>query len=553
MVEGPDQTIPSRLRRIARAQADDVFCEFLGGGNAQTITFSQLYERSMAYAAQYARMGVQAGDVIIVMLEHTPHLFYSYVGAILMGAIPSFMPFPSPKQRPELFWADHEALFARIRPRLLVTYERNLDAALASIADFVVPSLVAGDAILAESVPEPTYEYAPDPASTACLQHSSGTTSLKKGVMLTHRILLEQIDVYATTLGFERGDSIASWLPLYHDMGFVACFMMSLLRGTRLVALDPFEWVMRPTLLLDAIEKYRTSFCWLPNFAFAHIANSAKKNAHWDLSSTRAYINCSEPCKRGTFEKFLARFSSCGVKRTSLQICYAMAENVFAVTQTPRGDAAGSLEVDADAFARGAVETGRAGGRTVSVMSCGTPIAGTSVRVCDPARLPLPEGAVGEIAVSGTCLFEGYYLLPDKTAERVSDGWYYTGDMGFVRDGELYVTGRVDDMIIVNGRNYYAHEIEAIVSELSVAIPGRNVAIGVDDPVSDGTAIVILAECNNGVPAGDVARAMREAVFDRLGIAILDAVAVAPGRLVKTTSGKISRTKNKELYLAGAL
>lgn len=547
------ETIASRLRHIVERNPTSLFCSFLSAGNALDITFRELYQRSIAYAAHYVRSGIRPGEVVIVMLEHTPHLFYSYIGAILMGAIPSYMPFPSPKQRAEIFWADHEVLFERIKPRLLVTYASNLDAARAAIPEFSVPALIADDRIVEGVATPPALDHAPSPDSTACLQHSSGTTSLKKGVMLTHRAILDQVDTYAANLGFGSDDSIASWLPLYHDMGFIACFMMSLLAGTRLVALDPFEWVMRPQLLLDAVQRYRTTFCWLPNFAFAHIVNSVRSEAKWDLSSTTAFINCSEPCKARTFERFLSRFESCGITSRSLQVCYAMAENVFAVTQTSLEHPVHVLSLNPGAFARGSVEAQDDNAGGILMMSCGEPINGTSIRICNPNGNTLPERAIGEICVAGSSLFEGYYLLPDKTAERVRDGWYFTGDMGFIYDGELYVTGRVDDMIIVNGRNYYAHEIEAIISELPALIPGRNVAIGVDDSLSDATAIVVLAECVEGTDAQDIARYMREAVFDRLGVAILDAVPVAPGRLVKTTSGKISRTKNRELYLEGGL
>lgn len=510
------EAVPSRLRTLLAASPSATFCTFLSAGGVAEISMRDLYARSMAYAACYVRSGAQPGDLIIVMLEHSPHLFYSYVGAILMGAVPSFMPFPSPKQRPEIFWSDHEELFRRIKPRLFVTYAKNLDAARAAIPGFSVPTLIADDSILetpASSLPD----YDPSPDDVACLQHSSGTTSLKKGVMLTHRTIIDQIDTYARTLQFGPDDSIASWLPLYHDMGFIACFMMSLLRGTRLVMLDPFEWVMRPQLLLDAIERYRTSFCWLPNFAFAHLANSVKPQARWDLSSMRAFINCSEPCKPRTFERFLARFGSCGATREKLQVCYAMAENVFAVTQTPLGEVVKTHD---------------------SYLSCGAPLDGVRARFSEE----------GEIAIAGRFLFDGYYLQPEKTAERVRDGWYFTGDMGFMHDGELYVAGRIDDMIIVNGRNFYAHEIESIVSELPSVIPGRSVAVGVDDPLSEGSAIVVLAEHVQGANTDRIAREIREVVFDKLGVALADVMPVAAGSLVKTTSGKLSRSKNKELY-----
>lgn len=545
-------TLPERLRFLARSQADATFCTFLSAGREERITFGELYRRSCAYAQAYRDLGIREDDLVIVILQHSPHLFYSYVGAILAGAIPSFMPFPSAKQRPEFYWADHEKLFDRIAPRLIVTYEKNLQSAREALPGFSIPVLLASDAVLAgrdddDGLPG----FARDPDSVACLQHSSGTTSLKKGVMLTHRAILQEVHSYARALDFGEADSIASWLPLYHDMGFVACFMGSMLLGTHLVALDPFEWVMKPSLLLDAIQKYRTTFCWLPNFAFSHLVNTAKPSAQWDLSSIRAFVNCSEPCKSHTFERFAERFGSCGVSPEKLQVCYAMAENVFAVTQTALLKPARVVRGEADAFSTGLVKIALPGESSVAVLSCGKPVHGVQVLVKDPDGSELEDGRIGEINITSPFVFDGYYKLPEKTAERLRDGWYRTGDMGFLLDGELFVTGRMDDMLIVNGRNYYAHEIEAIVNNVRWVLPGRNVAIGVEDVLTDATAVIVLAECSPDADVAQLGQEIRRRVLETLGLAIHSVFPLAAGQLVKTTSGKISRTKNKELYVQG--
>lgn len=490
-----------------------------------------------------------------MILQHTPHLFYSYLGAMLAGAIPSFMPFPSPKQRADLYWADHEALFERIQPALIVSYEQNLAAARTALPAFSIPTLIAGDDIPA-TAPGAGDEFAGFHASAgevACLQHSSGTTSLKKGVMLTHRAIFDEVAAYSRAIGFGPSDSIASWLPLYHDMGFVACFMTSLIEGTHLIELDPFEWTMRPRLLLDAIQTYRATFSWLPNFAYSHIVNASPPGENWDLSSIRAIVNCSEPCKAETFERFAARFEGCGVGAEKLGVCYAMAENVFAVTQTPLGRPVRSLRLDPDAFSLGRAESPARDASAVRVLSCGPAVDGVRIKVCDADSQLVPDGRIGEISVSGPFLFDGYYKQPEKTRERLRGGWYATGDMGFISDGELFVTGRIDDMLIVNGRNYYAHEIEAIVNGVPSVLPGRNVAIAVDEPRTDSTVVVILAECAAGADGEAVAREVRLAVLEKLGLAIGSLVPVDAGELVKTTSGKLSRTKNKQLYLEKAL
>jgi fatty-acyl-CoA synthase len=529
------KTVSQAFASHARLQPDARFSTFMQGGKATTITFGELFERSAAYARVYADLGVKPGDVVIIILKHSPHLFYSFLGAMLVGAIPSFIPFPSPKQRPELYWEDHNKLFHRIEPRVLVTYSENLTAARSHVHDFDIPTVIAEDVLLATRGSTTLHDGNPD--DVVCLQHSSGTTGLKKGVMLTNRAIIAHHTAYSQAIGFGDDDSIASWLPLYHDMGFVACFLSSLLQGTHLVLLDPFEWVMRPRMLLDAIAQYHTTLCWLPNFAFSHLVNGVRETQQWDLSSVRAFINCSEPCKPDTFERFLKRFAASGVTPEKLQVCYAMAENVFAVTQTALSRELKALRTDEAEH---------------TLLSCGPTVAGVEVRILDlHTGEQLSNDRIGEISIRGPFLFDGYYRQPEKTDERMRDGWYTTGDMGLTHDGELYVSGRVDDMLIVNGRNYYAHEVESLLADVDGIIPGRSVAIGVDDEFTGSTAVVVLAECEQFNAAHKVAVAAKTAVLERTGLALHSFVPIERGGLVKTTSGKLSRTKNKELYLLG--
>lgn len=545
-------SLAARVREHAQRAPDSAFCTLITGGSVEDICFGQLYRRGLAYAGAFERRGVGKGDIVPIILRHGPHLFYAFLGALLAGAVPSFMPFPSSKQRIDVYWHDHDRLFDRLRPRMVVTYSENA----ASAAEFLTASpeiLVANDALLDEPIEDIRAEgLFASVDDVACLQHSSGTTGLKKGVMLSHRAVSDHVSAYARVISFGPSDRIASWLPLYHDMGFIACFMMSMLEGAHLVALDPFEWVMRPVSLLEAIAAYRATFCWLPNFAFSHIVRMAKAGVTYDLHSIRAIISCSEPCKEITFRRFLERFADSGIDQSRLGVSYAMAEDVFAVTQTEIGKPVNSLTVNSEALTRGEISLSEAG-RSQSIVSCGTPIKDTKIRVCNPQGEPVAERIVGEIYVSSPFLFSGYYLQPELTARKLIGGWYSTGDLGFTHSGELYVTGRIDDMIVINGRNHYAHEIELLVSDVDGVLPGRAIALAIDDAASDATVIVVLAECHGGTAnARGIGRRVKEEVQDRLGIAVRSVLLVVPGSLAKTTSGKMSRVKNKEMFLAGA-
>lgn len=368
------------------------------------------------------------------------------------------------------------------------------------------------------------------------MQHSSGTTGLKKGVALSHRAIDRQISAYARAIALGQDDSIASWLPLYHDMGLIAGFLTSLVRHVPLIAIDPFVWAAKPGVLLDAIERYGATLCWMPNFAFAHLVRAVPRSRRWDLSAVRAFINCSEPCRPATFDRFLERFADCGITSEKLATCYAMAENVFAAAQSLPG----------------ATPARRTLGR-MDVVSSGRAIESVQIRICDADGAVLDDGLEGEIALKSPFLFDGYHQLPERTAQVLREGWFHTGDLGLLADGELYVTGRTDDVLSINGRNIHAYEIEEIAGAVAGCIPGRCVAFTVRDPSSGINETVLVVESDRIEDAQDTRDAIVEAIEQHLALTLARVSIAARGRLVKTTSGKISRIENQRLFESGAL
>ena len=418
-------TIVARLETAATEAPDRVFCIHYSGGDSQTISYRQLLDGARAAAARYQAWGCKPGDIALIFLKHEPELYFSFIGAMLAGIVPSFMPYPNQKQNHDLFWRGHAALLERIEPRLLIVSPELIDQFhqfLPGYADRMhSASGIADGSGVSARIAELNSE------DIAFLQHSSGTTALKKGVMLSHGAVLRQTDAYARAIGYSEVDITASWLPLYHDMGLIACLMLTVVNGSTLVSLDPFEWVSAPATLLDAIERHQASFCWLPNFAFNHLAASVRHGAKRDLSSVRAFINCSEPCRPDSFDVFLRRFAESGVTAQQLQVCYAMAEAVFAVTQTPLGQGPEVLSVDRKAFeAHGRVEPGHG----LRLLSCGHPIDGIILRILDDDGSDMPPGLIGEVAIAAPFLFDGYYRQKSLTERKVRDGWYHSGDLG---------------------------------------------------------------------------------------------------------------------------
>lgn len=546
-------TIIEQVHRHVVERPDDVFLNLRRSGREKAVTFSDLWSGAQSYAAALERSGASKSSVCIIMLEHGEDLYFAFLGAMLYGAIPAFMPFCTPKQDPVLFWDNHQKLFARIDVGVLITFDTNRDLALQALGGDR-PLILQSEVVPLASEADWPENARPASSDVAFLQHSSGTTGLKKGVMLSHDAVMAQLEAYTPTIGFDRDCVIVSWLPVYHDMGLIACLVMPMVIGATVVHLDPFEWVSAPLTLLDAVQERRGTHMWMPNFAFNHLVGNRRKNEIWDLSSLRVISNCSEPCRIESMSRFAEVFSGSGVSPATPQVCYAMAETVFAISQTELGSAVQPLRVSREGLIedhRMKVPTSPDDERVLA--SCGRPIADMKVRIDIGDGLNADEGQVGEICVTGPSLYTGYYKLPDVTADKLRGGWHYTGDLGFLWEGQIYVTGRRDDLMIVRGRNFYSHDIEAVINEVPGVHPGRTVTFTIENANLGTAEAVALVEPAEGADLADLRRRLRAAVEDASGLVLGRVKFVTRGSLTKTTSGKISRETNRKRFLEDQL
>jgi fatty-acyl-CoA synthase len=545
-----DVTIIDSLRRLAEQRPSDFFCAFMMDGTVREISFGELFSHAQAYAAHITRVGLGPADIVFIILRHRPDLLYAFVGALIAGCIPSFLAPASDRQDPQAFWKTLRHLFEDVGAAAAVVDPADFETITQAIGPIPV-KLIAP--IECAGVDEPISWAAPEPNDIAFLQFSSGTTGLRKGVMLTHQVVIEQIEAYRSALNLERNDRIASWLPLYHDMGLVACFIMPLIMGIPVVMLDAFEWVNRPALLLDAITRYRATLIWLPNFAFNHLCATVPSDSRYDLGSVRAFINCSEPCKIESMRRFSEHFRPMNVRSEQLHTCYAMAEAAFAVTQSEPGTPPTTLAVLRDDFLtnhRVIATNGDDNGVSMELVSVGRPLPGFKIRVLGPDRRDLPPDHVGELAICGPSVFTGYYRAAEATAESFADGWYLTGDLGFVQGDAVFVTGRRKDIIIAYGKNYYSHDIEALVGDVDGIKAGRAVAFGLYNATSGSEDVIVLAETDETQPRArrQIANIAKSAIAAGLGLAV--SVSLVPPRwLIKTTSGKLNRAQNRDKYL----
>lgn len=541
-------TIASRIRHCAARGPERPFLTLLSPTAAPIeLTYGALIAKAEAWRRSYHAAGLPPGARIVVTLEHSVDLYAAFIGALLGGYVPSYFSHPSAKQSREDYFHTIDALLNVAEAEALVTYPGLRDQ-LADLST-AVPTLKAvltacDEAAAAFDAP------AANGADTAFLQFSSGTTGLKKGVAISHQALLWQVERYADAIALDGDDRIVSWLPLYHDMGLIACLFLPLLTATPMVAMSPFDWARKPAMLLDAITRHRGTLCWLPNFAYNFMASKIPDAdlEGIDLESLRGLVNCSEPILSASHDAFLSRFAAHGLRPDALAASYALAENTFAVTSGGCGRPLVVDEVNAAALAQGTARNG-AGQRLVS---SGRALPDTEIRIVGDDGQDLPERRVGEITVASPCLFSGYLGDTAETARALTGGTLATGDLGYLADGELFVVGRAKDLIIHAGKNLYPQDIEALVNGVDGVIPGRCVAFGVPDEALGTEALVVVAETH----AEDTAarQNIRQAIFARIAAAMdtspADVRLVAHMWLRKSTSGKISRGINRERYLA---
>jgi fatty-acyl-CoA synthase len=528
------------------------------------MTYRDLTCGAAGFAAALQSAGVQPGEVVILILPHSEALAFSFFGAVLHGAVPAIMPFLTEKLSPDSYRRSLKSLFEVTQPAAVVTCPEFLSEVKDAIpAGGTVRKIVLSTEVAPCTEPDFSAMRGRErvPGDIVLLQHSSGTTGLQKGVALSHQAVFRQLETYGQAVRLRPDDKIVSWLPLYHDMGLIAGFLMPVLEAVPLVLMSPFDWVRAPYKLLQAVSHHHGTLSWMPNFAYNFCAGKIRDRdlEGVDLSSWRAVSNCSEPMHFQSHRMFQDRFRAHGLRESALTTCYAMAENVFAVTQ---GGIDRPVTVDSisqrgllvDRIARPAQESEDA----MNMLSCGAPVANVEVKVVDDSRSELPERHLGEVMLRSDCMLTGYYRRPDLTEKAFHEGWFLTGDLGYLAGGEVYITGRKKDLIIVGGKNVYPQDLESLASEVPGIHPGRVVAFGVYSEEMGTEEVVIVAEkdseadasADGGGPAEQLSEEIRKRVTRGSDIALRQVKVVDRGWLLKTSSGKIARSANREKFLA---
>jgi acyl-CoA synthetase (AMP-forming)/AMP-acid ligase II len=391
----------------------------------------------------------------------------------------------------------------------------------------------------------------------ACfIQYTSGSTGNPKGVLLSHENICSNIHAMGQALELTRKDSLASWLPLYHDMGLIGGLLSAFYWRMPLALMPPTAFLMRPSRWLWMIHHHRATLSPAPNFAYALCVKRvrAADREGLDLSSWRLALNGAEPVAKKTVTDFIAIFGKHGFQNESMYPVYGLAESALAVAFPRPGEALRFQSVDRAALASGYVAPSDGEG-TVTVTCVGRPVPAHEVLVVDDKGRPVEEDEVGHVVVRGPSIMRGYFKDPERTREIVRDGWLWTGDLGYMSEGGLYVTGRAKDLIILRGKNYYAEDIERVAEGLEGLRPGGVVCFAIyDEALARDTVVAVCETKETDLEARkSLAALVVEHVAEASGLTLDEVVLAVPGTIPKTSSGKRQRSLTRERYLAGTL
>jgi len=553
------------LRWRAQHQPHRTAYIFLADGEREEgrLTWRQLDLKARSIAALLGELG-GGGERVLLLYPAGLDYVAAFYGCLYAGAVavPAYPPRPNrPMPRIRSIVADAEARVALTTAAVFSTMERRI----ADLPDLKALSWRSTDGDGGEHAGD-WHSPKIGPDTLAFLQYTSGSTATPKGVMVSHGNLMHNEDLIRQACGHGPDTPCVSWLPLYHDLGLIGNMLQSLYVGTPCTLMSPVAFLQRPARWLRAISKYGAHTSGGPNFAYelcmAKISPEERRGL--DLSSWRVAFNGAEPVRRATLERFARELAPCGFAPEALFPCYGLAETTLIVSGSARDKPPVSRLVDGEALGADRVAAAEPEARGARwLVSSGRILGGMDVAIVAPeTRNRLPEGRVGEIWVAGGSVTRGYWNRPEVTAETFGafttegDGPYLrTGDLGFLDGGELYITGRLKDLIIIRGTNHYPQDIELTVETAHPALrPGCGAAFSLEHGGEEHLVVVqeIERTARNTDPE-EIAAAVRKALFEEHELRLSALCLIKPGTIPKTTSGKIQRRKTKELYRAGEL
>jgi acyl-CoA synthetase (AMP-forming)/AMP-acid ligase II len=561
-------TLPEILHERALRDPDRKAYVFLddSGTETATLTYRELHRRSLQVAGRLVQQ-CRPGDRALLVFPQSADFIVAYFACLYARVVAV----PVQPPRPDGPRAATLSIVSDCTPSAVLTVNAMLETARRAIDPVrALPWLVADD-----HAGNSDFDASVTPArcsvdDMAFLQYTSGSTSVPKGVMVTHGNLMANQRMIQRAFGHDRDSTVVGWAPFFHDQGLIGNVLQPLYVGATSVLMSPLTFIRRPIGWLSAISRYRAHTSGGPNFAFdACVARAENQDvSHLDLSCWKVAFNGAEPIRDDTLQRFSSRFSAVGFASEAFFPCYGLAEATLLVSASEKGRGSVRMVADADALAHKRVVVNpdpmSVGGMARTLVGCGYVLPDEDVRIVDPETSgSCPDDRVGEIWVSGDHVAQGYWGRPEQsdatfraqTRGRDDCRYLRTGDLGVIVDGELFVVGRLKDMVIIRGVNYYPHDIEHSVQSAHRAVkPGGCAAVSV--PGTDGERLVVVVEINRE-PApttnrSEIQFAIRAAITREHQVTVNDVMLVLPGQLEKTSSGKIMRSAARQRYLDNA-
>lgn len=528
----------------------------------QAYPYSELRQDALAGAQRLLGAGIKPGERIALIAETSAPFAAAFFACLYIGALPVPLPLPTS-------FGGRDAYIEQIRVQLTsadpvwVLGPDDLLSLFGEAAEGVTKamtwnefaSLAEADAVLPEI----------DPKATAYLQYSSGSTRFPHGVAVTHEAVMANLTGHALAMNVRRGERVISWLPWYHDMGLVGCMLSPIAAQLSVDYLSTDDFARRPLSWLTLISRNPSnSLSYSPTFGYDICARRVSSHTdvagRFDLSRWRVAGNGADMIRPDICQAFVDKFSPAGFKASAFTPSYGLAEATLAVTVVPMDQGIVCDLIDERLLAGNGIadvskiQDASRPVRYRAIVDCGVPIHGLTVEIQDENNAPLPDRQIGRVMVSGLGIMEGYFRDPEATKECLSeDGWLDTGDMGYLVNGHLFIVGRVKDMIILNGKNHWPQDIEWAIEQLEGFKAGDIAAFSITTPAGEeAPAVLVHCRTSDLAERARLKETIRAKVRSITGMNCVVEL-VPPRSLPRTSSGKLSRVKARQLYLTGEI
>ena len=528
------------------------------GGLAQAYTYADLREDALRNARRFMTLGIGSGDRVALVAETGPDFAACFFGAVYAGAWPVPLPLPTSFGGREAYVDQLEIQLKSCDPALFL-YPEELSEFCREAADSAGLSGQTWNSL--ESIELAGLLELPEASADdiAYLQYSSGSTRFPHGVAVTHRALLDNLRSHGIGLEVQVSDRVISWLPWYHDMGLVGCFLSPVALQLSVDYLKTEDFARRPLAWLDLITRNPgTSLSYSPSFGYdicsRRMSSQTRAEDRFDLKRWRIAGNGADMIRPDVMQSFVDCFAEAGFQASAFCPSYGLAEATLAVSLMPPGEGIRLELVEENELSGGAPEAEDRPKRYRAVVNCGRPVTGMEIEIRGAEGEILPDRGIGKVYVRGTSVMHSYFRDEESTRACLSDdGWLDTGDMGYMSKGYIFIVGRAKDMIIINGRNHWPQDIEWAVEQLPGFKSGDIAAFAINGPSGEETpAVLVHCRVSDLEERGRLHDEIRERVRAITGITPVVAL-VPPRTLPRTSSGKLSRVKARSLYLSGEI